>query len=267
MFNLGGGDRLARGEKSAQFASAGASISQFEDDFIFRPEIIREKYGVTDEQIAEFKEDREKGKHLPELPTVEELKELETASTKEGFGVGFSVTDKRRSYADVASSHPLGNESEPVKQSGRWPEHEYSPMKPLLDRILIKRVPDDPNLEVLQDGSVRDKRTGFIMPPAYRQHSNVGIVLAVGDFVVMGGVKTKLSEFVKPGDKVKFGDYNSEVYFLADDEVEKLCDAVQLNFQSDPEGLRVVRVQDIRTIQRRIEKVSLLKRLWRMIHG
>lgn len=243
MQSLGGGDQLAAGAKTAQFASAGASISQFEDDLIFRPEIVAEKYGLTEEQIEAYKADREAGEKLPELPTVEALKEMETAKLQ----VGFSVKDNRRLFVNEEEVKPV----EPVVQ--KWPEHSYEKMRPILDRVLIKRVPDDPNLELLQDGTMRDKRTGFIVPAAYRQHSNVGVVLAIGEFVVMGGVKTPLSDFVQPGDKVKFGDYNSEVYFLSDAEVEKLCDDVQLNFVSDPEGLRIIRVQDIRTIQRRLE--------------
>lgn len=238
--SLNGGDALARGAKSAQFAGA-SLISQFEDDLIFRSEIVAEKYGLTDEQIAAYKQDREDGKKLPELPTVAELKEL--ADSK--LNVGFSVKDSRRSYLSEPESKPV------VEAPKKWPEQTYGPMRTILDRVLVKRVPDDPNMEMLEDGSMRDKRTGFVTPAKYRQHSNIGVVLAVGDFVVMGGVKTPLSDFVKPGDKVKYGDYNSEVYYLSDEEVEKLCDAVEFNFVSDPEGLRVIRVQDIRTIQHR----------------
>jgi len=242
MSNLGGGDQLARGAHSAQFVGAGASISQFEDDLIFRPEIVAEKYGLTDEQIADYQNDREQGYHLPELPTVEAMKEMEVSA-------GFKVTDRRSFF----ENHPLSETAKPVEKApAKWPEYEYGKMRPILDRILVKRIPDDPNLELLEDGSMRDKKTGFIVPPAYRQHSNIGVVLAVGDFVVMGGVKTLLSDFVQPGDKVKFGDYNSEVYYLSDAEVEKLCDDVQVNFVSDPEGLRVIRVQDIRSIQHRV---------------
>jgi hypothetical protein len=32
--------------------------------------------------------------------------------------------------------------------------------------------------------------------------------------------------------------------------VQQLCDAVQMNYEEDPEGLRVVRVQDVRGVER-----------------
>ena len=245
MSNLGGGDQLASGQKSAQFASAGVSISQFEDDFIFRPEIIADKYGLSEQEIEDYKEDREKGHKLPDLPTVESLKELKDAELK----VGFSVKDSRRFTDAMAETHPLGKESKVAVAVKKYSEKKYTEPRPVLDRILIKTINDDPNLELLEDGSVRDKRTGFIVPPQYRQHSNMGIVLSIGDFVIMGGVKTPLSDFIQPGDKVKFGDYNSEVFFLSDAATEKLCDAIQMDFFSDPEGLRIVRVQDVRVIQ------------------
>jgi co-chaperonin GroES (HSP10) len=240
--NLGGGDQLASGAKSAQFASASSEVSNFECDFIFHPETIKEKYGLTDEQIEGFKQDREAGHHLPEMPTVEDMKEMDTAAKKDGF----EIIDNRRLFVSE-------NQPQPIPETAKkWPEHQYEKMVPILDRILIKRIVDDPNLEELSDGSVRNKKTGFIMPSAYRQHSAMGIVLAIGGFVIMGGVKIPLSDFIHPGDKVKFGDYNSEVYHLDDAEIEKLCDEVQMNFVPDPEGLRVIRVQDIRTIQRRV---------------
>lgn len=238
--SLGGGDQLARGQRSAQFAGGASSISSFEDDLIFRPEIVAEKYGLTEEQIAAYQKDREEHIALPNLPTVEDLKELQASKL-------FSVTDKRHSYLE--SAHPLAEESKVVFKPKKFADKSYAPAKPILDRILIKRIPDDPNMELLEDGSMKDKRTGFIIPPQYRQHSNVGVVLAIGEFVVMGGVKTPLSDFIQPGDKVTFGDYNSEVFHMSDERVEKLCDAVQLNFESDPEGLRIVRVQDVRVIE------------------
>src|ERR1035437_10110535 len=87
--------------------------------------------------------------------------------------------------------------NEPVelkKAEPKFPEKQDGAFKPILERVLIKRVAEDKNMEQLEDGSMRDKRTGFIIPAKYRQHSNVGVVLAVGDFVVMGGVKTPLSD-------------------------------------------------------------------------
>ena len=59
-----------------------------------------------------------------------------------------------------------------------------------------------------------------------------------------------MNDVVQVGDRVTFGDYNSEVFKQGDEKTQKLCDAVQMNYEADPEGLRVVRVQDIRVIER-----------------
>jgi co-chaperonin GroES (HSP10) len=164
---------------------------------------------------------------------------------QEKFGVGFTVTDRRSSFD---SQIPVAN---PVQQSEqKFTEKEYSSFRPIMDRILVKRVSTDKNMELQTDGSLRDKKTGFIIPAKFRQHSNVGVVLAAGDFVVMGGVKTDLSEIVRPGDRITYGDYNSEVFHMAEDKVIALCDAVGLNYEKDEEGLRIVRVQDIRGVER-----------------
>jgi hypothetical protein len=55
-----------------------------------------------------------------------------------------------------------------------------------------------------------------------------------------------MSEVVRVGDRVTYGDYNSEVFLMDEDKVKELCDAVQMNYEPDPEGLRIVRVQDVR---------------------
>ena len=59
-----------------------------------------------------------------------------------------------------------------------------------------------------------------------------------------------MRHIVRPGDRVTFGDYNSEVYKQPVEKTQKMCDAVQMNYEADEEGLRVVRVQDIRTVER-----------------
>jgi hypothetical protein len=51
---------------------------------------------------------------------------------------------------------------------------------------------------------------------------------------------------------VTYGDYNSEVFLMDEAKVQQLCDAVQMNYEEDPEGLRVVRVQDVRGVEREI---------------
>lgn len=155
---------------------------------------------------------------------------------------GITVIDRRSRF-----------DSEPVKKAEpKFPEKQYEPFKPILDRVLIKRVAEDKNMEMLEDGSMRDKRTGFIIPAKYRQHSNIGVVLAVGDFVVMGGVKTHLSDIVKPGYRVLFGEYNAEKLKIPDEQVQAMCDAIGVEFEAS-EDLDVVRVQDIRGVYKPVE--------------
>src|SRR6185295_1572130 len=232
------GDRLARGDASAAFSTQ-SGISDFENDLIFRPEIVAEKYGLTDEEILKYQQERITGAKMPDLPTVA-LRQQEQEDRQDAMKLGFVVTDRR-----LGSGAPVT-----AKKPKKFVEKQYQVLKPILDRVLVKRVGLDEGLELLEDGSVRDTRTGMIVMTAqYREHHNVGIVLAVGDFVVMGGVKTPLSDVVKVGDRVTYGDYNSEVFHMDESKVEKLCDAVEINYEPDPEGLRIVFVQDIRGIE------------------
>lgn len=196
------GDRLARGDRSAQFFSAGIA---------------------ADEHI--------------------ELKNV--APEEESLTKGVTVIDKRSKY-----------DSEPVaKPEPKYPSKEYEAFSPILDRVLVKRIAPDPNMELLEDGSIRDKRTGFVIPAKYRQHSNIGVVLAIGDFVVMGGVKITLSDIVKPGYRVMFGEYNCEKIAVPDAQVQAMCDAIQVEFEAS-EDLDIVRVQDIRGIYKPEETVQ-----------
>ena len=197
--SVGTGDRLASGQRSAQFSAGGSAVND----------------EIELKNVA---------------PEVEEL------------GAGITVIDRRSRF-----------DSEPVKKAEpKFPEKQYGSFQPILDRVLIKRVAEDKNMEQLEDGSMRDKRTGFIIPAKYRQHSNVGVVLAVGDFVVMGGVKTRLSEIIKPGYRVLFGEYNCEKLKVPDDQVQAMCDAIGVEFEAS-EDLDVVRVQDIRGIYKPVE--------------
>ncbi len=164
-----------------------------------------------------------------------ELKNV--APEAEELGSGVAVIDRRSRF-----------DSEPVKKAEpKFPEKQYGAFAPILDRILVKRVPDDPNMELLEDGSMRDKRTGFVIPARYRQHSNVGVVLAVGEFLVMGGVKIPMTEVVKVGDKVIHGEYNAEKVVLPESMVRELCDSLGLNFEAN-EDLNLVRIQDVRGV-------------------
>lgn len=234
---LSGGDVLARGGKSAQYSTA-AGLSSFEDDLIFRPEIISEKYGLTQEEVDIWQQERIEGKHIPNLSTIAEIDERD--ALKEGDLV---VNDRRTQY-ELTSV-----DNEVTVAEKKYPELQYAPFTPILDRILVMRVPLDPNLEVLEDGSVRDKRTKFIVPAKYRQHSNTGIVLAVGNFVVMGGQRIDLSEIVWPKCRVTFGDYNSEIFPMPKEQVQALCDSLHINYFDDEQGLRIIRIQDCRGVE------------------
>ena len=86
---------------------------------------------------------------------------------------------------------------------------------PILDRVLVRRV------EEKSDSVIE-------IPAQYRQDSQLGEVVAIGQFVVVGGDRMPLSVFVNPGDLVRFSEYG----------VEK--------FSVDGEELILLRVQDIR---------------------
>ena len=95
----------------------------------------------------------------------------------------------------------------------------YDPPKPVLDRLLVRRL-------------AAEEQTGFAIPEKYRQHTNRGEVVAVGDGIALGETWFPLSDFVKPGDIVKYGEYTAERYGPDDDE------------------LFIIRLQDVRTVER-----------------
>lgn len=234
-----GGDVLARGGKSAQF-SAQTNLTDFEYDVAFREDLVIAKYGITAEELAAYKTQREAGEKLPDLSAVDGTFTPED----DVLNVKFTVTDRRPNYLLE------GNDTvAPVKEK-KFAEKEFTSFRPILDRLLIKRVATDKNMEMLSDGSMRNKTTGLVIAAKYRQHSNTGIVLAAGDFVIIGGVKVPMDTVVKPGDRVTFGDYNSEVFHMEEERIKSLCDAVELDYEVDEEGLRVVRVQDVRGVER-----------------
>lgn len=225
-----GGDVLARGERSAQFRAAGADLSEFEYDLAMKTDTVGVKYGLSQLEVEQYIQKRSQGERL-DLKPVTQDEEVEDGRTEleKRWEVSKPVEVKPKKFADK----------------------EYADPSTILDRVLVKRIPDDPEkFEILQDGSLRDKKTGFVIPYAYRQHNNIGIVLATGQFVILGGVRIPMAEVVRVGDRVTFGDYNSEVFKMSVEKTQKLCDDVQMNYEEDPEGLRVVRVQDIRVVER-----------------
>lgn len=94
---------------------------------------------------------------------------------------------------------------------------DYEPFKPILDRVLIRRV----------ETATTSK---LDMPDKYRQQTNEGEVLEVGDGVYIGGQTLPMP--VKIGDLVLFGEYNAE------------------RFMKDGVELWLVRVQNIRGVKR-----------------
>jgi co-chaperonin GroES (HSP10) len=169
-----------------------------------------------------------------------ELKNV--APEVEELGSGITVIDRRSRF-----------DSEPVKKAEpKFPEKKYGAFSPVLDRILIKRCAEGPDMKIMEDGSVLNMKTGLLIAGKYRQHSNIGIVLATGQFVILGGQRIAMSDVVRVGDRVTYGDYNSEVFLMDEARVQEMCDSVQMNYEPDPEGLRIVRVQDVRGVEREV---------------
>ena len=169
-----------------------------------------------------------------------ELKNV--APEVEELGSGITVIDRRSRF-----------DSDPVKKAEpKFPEKKYGAFSPVLDRILIKRCAEGPDMKIMEDGSVLNMKTGLLIAGKYRQHSNIGIVLATGQFVILGGQRIAMSDVVRVGDRVTYGDYNSEVFLMDEARVQEMCDSVQMNYEPDPEGLRIVRVQDVRGVEREV---------------
>jgi co-chaperonin GroES (HSP10) len=158
------------------------------------------------------------------------------------------VVDRRRNYLDsvLPSAEPISAETK------EFPDSQFETAVPILDRLLIMRVSVDQNEEILDDGSVRNKLTGLIQTAEYRQHTNSGIVLSAGEFVVMGGNKVAMNTFVSPGDRVFYGDYNSELFPMDKERILALCRPLKVNYEHSENGLRIVRIQDIRLVEKRI---------------
>ena len=238
------GDKLARGDHSAAFSGAGSAVTDFEQDFAFLTKAeIEEKYGLSEIEYDVYDKLRVDGQKLPDLTplSLQETQEL---------GAGFSIADHRRNYDLIGDS---AKHESVVEQPKKFPEPTYGTARPILDRILVMRIADDPDTEVLEDGSTRSKRTGLVTAAKYRQHSNVGIVLAAGGFVVLGGLRIPMEELITPLDKVVYGDYNSEVFPMDRKKAEALCDALEINYVDDQQGLRLVRVQDVRTVEKPVK--------------
>jgi co-chaperonin GroES (HSP10) len=114
---------------------------------------------------------------------------------------------------------------------------EFAPFKPILDRILLRLVRES---KPVQEGDVPDIRVS----ERYRQQTNKGEVLAIGDCVVLSGHKMPLSDFVAVGDHILFGQFTAE---------EFTADELFQQFKLTPDDqIYIVRVQDIRGSARRL---------------
>jgi co-chaperonin GroES (HSP10) len=177
--------------------------------------------------------------------SVEDPIELRNVAPEEPqkLGEGIEVIDRRRNYLTTETVKEVS------RPTPKYPEKSYSLFSPILDRILVKRCAGKDE-KLMEDGSVLNTKTGLVVAAKYRQHSNTGVVLATGTMLVLGGNLISMGDVVRVGDRVTYGDYNSEVFPMDEEKVKELCDAVQMNYEEDPEGLRIVRVQDVRGIER-----------------
>jgi len=69
-------------------------------------------------------------------------------------------------------------------------------MQPVMDRILLRKI--------------EPKQTGKVTIPDQYQESNEYEVVALGNFVILGGQRFPLDEFVHVGDRVLVGQYDLE---------------------------------------------------------
>src|ERR1017187_6757716 len=134
-----GGDVLARGCPTAQFAGASSNITDFENDFIYmKVEEVIEKYGFSQVEYDQYQAIRDNGVHLPDLTPV---------ALQETLDVGFSISDHRKNYLSEATEAAAVKAEAPKK----YPEPTYGTARPILDRILVMRISDDPDTELLED--------------------------------------------------------------------------------------------------------------------
>lgn len=99
----------------------------------------------------------------------------------------------------------------------------YNSPKPILDRILIKRIESVAEVD------------GFVIAEKYREKSRRGEVIAVGDYVVLGQQCHKITDFVDVGDIVVYGEYSAEAQDHTDPTIATTF---------------LVRLADIRTVER-----------------
>lgn len=106
-----------------------------------------------------------------------------------------------------------------IKDSRPDRSQTYAPFRPILDRILVRRIEAPKTAD------------GFEVPEKYRQQTNYGEVVAVGDGVVLGGQFRPITDFLSVGDRVYYGEYTAELW------------------DKDDERLWIVRLQDVRGVE------------------
>src|SRR5271154_970414 len=149
-----GGDVLARGGKSAQFGGVN-DITVFQNDMIYmNMEEICVKYGLSELEYDQYQKLRLDGEKLPDLTPVKDLPEL---------GAEFSISDHRKNYMLEA----LPSAEVVVEEAKKFPDPKFGEFSPILDRILVMRITDNPEEELLEDGSVRNTRSGIITAAKY----------------------------------------------------------------------------------------------------
>jgi co-chaperonin GroES (HSP10) len=99
----------------------------------------------------------------------------------------------------------------------------YAPARPILDRILVRRI------------ERVEEQSEFSIPDKYREKSRLGEVIAIGDGVVLGNQYLPLEEFVNVGDRVIYGEYAAEAFDHTDPTIATIF---------------VIRIQDVRTVER-----------------
>ena len=113
----------------------------------------------------------------------------------------------------------------------------YQPFQPILDRILLRLVREAKSEDDGPDVRVSDR---------YRQQTNRGEVIAVGQCVVLSGHKMPITDFVNVGDHVLFGQYTAEEFSSSE-----LFEQFKLTAEDQ---IYIVRVQDVRGTARRIDE-------------
>ena len=101
----------------------------------------------------------------------------------------------------------------------------HEPFKCILDRVMVRLLDVDKS----KDGEI-------VVGSKYRQKSNKGEVVSIGDFVVVGRQRIPVRDIVNVGDIVLFGEYNAEL------------------FKKDGEDFYLVRVQDVRGVEKLIKE-------------